>query len=245
MSGLISSTGESSAHRLPWLSMGGVIVVAAGALVLLRPNLQQRPEGHNAAAPVLRATPRGGSLLITWPAGKAGALTIRDGGVWRRVALDKERLAAGQYEYRPTSSEVIARLDVADHVTGMVHVLGVSPEVEIAERADAAPPQEGAADRSLPDTHEIAPHEVVTPDLLPEAQGSIHGVVRVDVRVAIAADGSANSVVLEKAAQSPYFNRISLAAAQASRFAPANGGTIVLHYEYRRDDGARVTQSAP
>jgi hypothetical protein len=245
VSGLIGSTEQSSAHRLPWLSIGGVILVAAGALVLLQPSLQHRPDAPASAGPVLRATPHGSSLQITWPAGKAGALTIRDGGVWRRVALGKESLAAGQYDYQPMSSEVIARLDVADHTAGMVHVLGVYPEVEIAERADAAPPQEGAADRSLPGRHEIAAHDVVTPDLLPQAQGSIHGVVRVDVRVAIAADGSVNSVVLEKAAQSPYFNRISLAAAQASRFAPANGGTIVLHYEYRRDDGTRVTQSAP
>jgi hypothetical protein len=241
VSGLISSTEENSTNRLPWLSMGGVILVAAGALALLRPDLQRRPEAPTSAAPVLRATPHGGSLQITWPAGKAGALTIRDGGVSRRVALDKESLAAGEYEYRPMCSEVIARLDVADHAAGMVHVLGVSPEGEAAERAGSAPPQEGAADWSLPGRHELQ----VIPDLLPKAQQSIHVAVRVDVRVAIAADGSVISAVLEKAAQSPYFNRISLAAAQASRFAPANAGTIVMHYEYTREDGARVTQSAP
>ena len=235
----------SSTHRLPWLSMGGVILVAAGALALLRPDLQHRPDAPPSAAPVLRATPHGRSLQITWPAGKAGVLTIRDGGVWRRVALDKESLAAGQYEYRPTSSELIARLDVADHATGMVHVLGVSPEVEIAARTDAAPPQEGAADRLLQGRHNIAAHDVVTPALLRQAQRSILGVVRVDVRAALATDGSVNSAVLGKAAQSPYFNRISLAAARASRFGPASAGTIILHYEYTRDDGARVTQSAP
>jgi len=225
--------------------MGGVILVAAGALVLLQPDLQHRPDAPTSAAPVLRATPHGGSLQITWPAGKAGALTIRDGGVWRRVAPDKESLAAGEYEYRPTTFEVIARWDVADQAATMVHVLVVSPEVEMAARADAAPPQEGTADRSLPGRHEIAAHDVVTPDLLPQAQGSIRGVVRVEVRAVIAADGSVSSAVLDQAAQSPYFNRISLAAAQASRFVPASTGTIVLHYEYRRDNGARVTQSAP
>jgi hypothetical protein len=241
---LTTPIGDSSIHRLPWLSMGGVILVAAAALVLLRPDLQHRPDAPTLAAPVLRATPHGGSLVITWTARNAGALAIRDGGVWRRVALDKESLAAGQYEYRPTSSEVVARLDVADRAAGMVHVLGVSPAVEAAERVDAAPPQEGAADRSVPGTHDIAAHEAVTPDLLPQAQRSIRGVVRVDVRAVIAADGSVSSAVLEKPAQSPYFNRISLAATQASRFAPANAGTIVLQYEYKGDSGARVTQSA-
>jgi hypothetical protein len=186
-------------------------------------------------------------LQITWPAGKAGALTIRDGGVWRRVAPDKESLAAGEYEYRPTTFEVIARWDVADQAAGYgARTRLYLRQVEMAARADAAPPQEGTPRIGLlPGRHEIAAHDVVTPDLLPQAQGSIRGVVRVEVRAVIAADGSVSSAVLDQAAQSPYFNRISLAAAQASRFVPASTGTIVLHYEYRRDDGARVTQSAP
>ncbi|MGA3023487.1 MAG: hypothetical protein ABSF98_01820 [Bryobacteraceae bacterium] len=261
---------DSATPRLPWLSMAATIVVAAALLVLFRPDLQKRLEAYTApradASPALRATPQGDSLQIAWPAGgrafrnaRAAALSIRDGDEWHRIALNQHALAAGQFLYRPSSSEVLVRLDVtdgADHpgVTETVRLLGLTPQreaptapaplVEVAEeKAAAPPPEEQTADRAVAMSPQIVDRKMPAP--LPQALRTIHGAIRVDVRVAIAANGKVQSAELLTLAQSPYFSGLSLAAAQKSRFhASTGGGSLVLHYEYTRE-GVQISQAAP
>ncbi|MGA2185031.1 MAG: hypothetical protein ABSH47_18590 [Bryobacteraceae bacterium] len=259
---------ESATLRLPWLSMAATIVLAAALLVLFRPDLQKRLEASDAsradAGPALRATPLGDSLRIAWPPGesafrnaRAAALSIRDGDEWHRIDLNQHALAAGQVLYRPSSAEVLVRLDVtdgADHgVTETVRLLGLpahreappapAPVVEVADETAAATPDEQTADRALAASQEIADRKVPAP--LPKALKTVHGIIRVDVRVAIAADGTVQSAELSTPAQSRYFNRLSLAAAQGSRFRPSTGGgSQVLRYEYTRA-GVQVSQPAP
>jgi hypothetical protein len=256
---------EGATLRLPWLSMAATIVLAAALLVLFQQDLQKRLEASGGsradAGSALRATPLGDSLRITWPGSesvfrraRAAALSIRDGDEWHRIELNQHALAAGQFLYRPSSSEVLVRLDVtdgADHgVTETVRLLGLPPHpqappapvAEVAAEAPA-PPDQQTADRTLATSPEIAGRKV--PAALPKALATVHGIIRVDVRVAVAADGTAQSAELLTPAQSPYFNRLSLAAAQTSRFQPSTGGSsLVLRYEYTRA-GVQVSQAAP
>jgi TonB family protein len=115
--------------------------------------------------------------------------------------------------------------------------------VEVAEEAAAPPPDEQTADRAVATPPEIADRKAPAP--LPQALRTVHGTIRVDVGVAVAADGTVQSAELLAPAQSPYFNRLSLAAAQESRFQPSTGGgSLVLRYEYTRA-GVEVSQPAP
>ena len=253
---------ESATLRLPWLSMAATILLAAALLVVFRPDLEKRLEASSGsradAGPALRATPLGDSLRIAWPSGaRAAALSIRDGDEWHRIDLNQHALAAGQFMYRPSSAEVLVRLDVtggADHpgATETVRVLGLpehheappapAPVVEVAEETAAATPDEQTADRALA-APEIAERKLPAP--LPKALRTVHGIIRVEVRVAIAADGTVRSAELSTPAQSRYFNRLSLAAAQGSRFRPVAGGSsLLLRYEYTRA-GVQVSQPAP
>jgi pyruvate/2-oxoglutarate dehydrogenase complex dihydrolipoamide acyltransferase (E2) component len=252
------SNGEGATLRLPWLSMSTVIVLAAALLVLFRPHLRKRFEASGAsqpaAVPALRATPQGDSLRIAWPAGeRAAVLSIQDGGAWHRIELNRQVLAAGQFLYQPASTEVLVRLDVTDGphrgVTETVRLLGLPAHREAppapapVEEAALPLPDEQSADRAVTAPPEMADRK--TPSPLPKALATVHGIIRVDVRVTIAADGTVQSAELMAPAQSRYFNRLSLAAAQESRFLPStDGGSLVLRYEYTRE-GVQVSQPEP
>lgn len=241
---------ESATPRLPWLSMSAVILLAAALLVVFRPNLQKRLEASFTpqadAGPSLRATPEGNALRIAWPPSETATLSIKDGDEWHRIELNQQAQATGQFLYRPSSTEVLVRLDKAG-ATEIVRLIGLPPApapiVEVAQAPPPPPPAaEQTADRALVTPPEIAGRKA--PPVLPQALRSIRGNVRVDVRVAIAPDGSVQSAELLQRSQSPYFNRLSLTAAQTSRFQPsAAGNSLVLRYEYSRD-GVQVTQPA-
>jgi hypothetical protein len=220
---------ETVMLRVPWLSMSAVVVLAAALLVWFRPDLRPR----EVAGPFLRAAPQGDSLRITWPAGEAAALSIQQGGGWHGIALSRQALADGQLLYRPSSSDVLVRLDHSG-ASETLRLIGLP--------AHASPAgSEPAADRAPAPPPEIPSRKI--PVLLPQAVRSIHGNVRVDVQVVIAADGSVRSAVFLKRAESPYFNRLSLAAAQASRFPSMSGHSLVLRYDYTRA-GVEVSQPA-
>jgi TonB family protein len=115
--------------------------------------------------------------------------------------------------------------------------------VEVAQAIAAPAPSEQTADRAVTTTPEIADGKVPAP--LPQALRTVHGTIGVEVRVMVAPDGTVQSSELVKPARSPYFNRLSLEAAQGSRFQPsADGRSVVLRYEYSRA-GVQVGQPTP
>ncbi len=239
---------EGALPRMPWLSMAGTILLAAAILIIFRPGLQKWMGSYasrTSASPGLQAAAVGDSLQITWPAGlRTAALNIKDGDAWRRIDLDQNALNSGRYLYRPVSSEVLIRMDTETvRVMGLtphpeappVPVAAPAPVVEVAQATPASSAQDQAADRVATPaaSPEIAERKV--PDPFPKALRSIHGTIHVDVQVAVAADGTVQSAEVLTPAKSPYFNRLSLAAAQGSRFKPgADGGSMVLRYEYSR-----------
>jgi TonB family protein len=179
---------------------------------------------------------------MAWPAGKATALFVKDGGEWEKITLDPNAVATGQIFYRPHSSEVLVRLNETGGVSEMVDVLGLPPAVEVAQTAPAAPSVEQTADRALP-SPVVAEKPAPAPP--PGALRTIDGTIRVDVLVSIAANGTVHSAQMLKPSHSSYFDRLSLAAAQTSRFQPATSSrSLVLHYEYTHK-GVSVSQREP
>lgn len=224
--------------------MAATILLAAAMLVVFRQQLRKRVEAYGtapvAAGPMLRAAPAVDGVRITWPAGaRAAALSVKDGGQWRQIALDGPALAAHQYLYRASSAEVQVRMDGQT-----VRVLGLTPRPVTAavEMAQAAPPADvHTADRAVPAAAEVADRKVPAP--FPKALRTIQGSIHVDVQVAVAADGTVESAEVVAPAHSPYFNRLSVAAAQGSRFRRSAGASaVVLRYEYSRD-GVAVSQA--
>jgi len=232
--------------RIPWLSLAATILVAAVLLVVFRPGLEKWIDlsaARPSAGTALSAGTVGDAVEIRWqPRSNVSALSIKDGDAWHTIALDHNALAEGRYSYRASSSEVLIRMNGET-----VRVMGLTPSapvVEVAHEQAAPEPVEQTADRAVASSPEIAEHRIV-PTALPQALRGIRGTVRVDVRVAIGADGSVQSAQVVTRAQSPYFNRLSQAAAQGSRFKPSRtGGSVVLRYEYSRG-GVEVSQRTP
>jgi len=247
---------ETESSRLPWLSMAAAILLFGGLLVVYR---QELIGYFSRFAPVraernatLQVRPAGDSLQIVFPRGaRKGVLFIQDGEVLHRFNLSGEDLASGRFNYRSASPDLTVRLE-ADGRTESARVLR-QPEVEVAEAqppptpppvvaATANQPAVGVADRAVTTpVPDLSIRKVPSP--FPKALRSVHGILRVDVRVVIAADGSVESATLSGPATSVYFRRISLEAAQASRFDPSDGGTSrTLQYEYTRE-GVQVSEA--
>jgi hypothetical protein len=247
---------ETESSRLPWLSMAATILLFAGLLGVFRQELigyfsrfaPERAEGNA----TLQVRPAGDSLQIVFPRGaRKGVLSIQDGEALHRFKLSDEDLARGRFSYRSASPDLTIRLE-ADGRRESARVLR-QPEVEAAAAqspptppqfvtAAASQPDTGAADRAAtaPALH-LSVRKAPTP--FPQALRSIRGTLRVDVQVVIAADGSVQSATLSGPATSVYFRRISLEAAQASRFDPSDGGASrTLRYEYTRE-GVQVSEA--
>jgi TonB family protein len=90
------------------------------------------------------------------------------------------------------------------------------------------------------------------PEVLQSARNTIHGTVRVSVKVNVDRSGSVEDAELESRGPSKYFARVALEAAQGWKFKPPMVGgqgvlsTWTLRFEFTRD-GTRVipTQDMP
>jgi TonB family protein len=80
------------------------------------------------------------------------------------------------------------------------------------------------------------------PDVSRSASNTIHGTLRVVVRVSVDSSGAVTNAEYATHGPSAYFARIALESARKWRFkAPQqNGRTWLLHYRFRRD-GVEVT----
>jgi hypothetical protein len=247
---------NTDALRMPWLGMAATILLFAALLVVFRQELigyfSRFAPARAERNATLQVRPAGDSLQIIFPRGaRKAVLSIQDGKALHRFHLSGEDLASGRFTYRSASTDLTIRLE-AEGRTESARVLR-QPEVEVAATqpppapppvvaAPASQPAVGVADRAatVPPPDQTI-RRVPTP--LPQALRSVHGILRVDVQVVIAADGSVQSATLSGPATSVYFRRISLEAAQASRFDPADGGASrTLRYEYTRA-GVQVSEA--
>jgi TonB family protein len=90
------------------------------------------------------------------------------------------------------------------------------------------------------------------PDVLPSARKTIHGTVKVRIKVNVDRSGNVEDAEIESRGPSKYFARVALDAAQRWKFKPAEVGgrgvlsTWVIRFEFRRDGTKAVpTQLLP
>lgn len=90
------------------------------------------------------------------------------------------------------------------------------------------------------------------PDVLPDAQRTIHGTLKVSLRVTVDANGQVSNVAFESPGPSRYFARVAEEAAHSWKFKPARAsGQAVssvwnLRFEFRHDGNeAAATEETP
>jgi TonB family protein len=84
----------------------------------------------------------------------------------------------------------------------------------------------------------FAPLHEATPDISPGARSTIHGRIKVWVRVTVAPDGTVSDAVADRAGPSRYFERIAVEAARKWTFPPADGAAkrlVQVRFEFSRE----------
>lgn len=118
----------------------------------------------------------------------------------------------------------------------------VSAHTEAAAQspATAAPAAAGSGANTLRSAVPAAPlavHQVI-PDVPPTARRTIHGHIKVWVRVVVDTDGSVFAAVADRAGPSHYFQRLAVEAAKKWTFPPAEGSVrriMQVQFDFSRD----------
>ena len=118
----------------------------------------------------------------------------------------------------------------------------VSAHTEAAAQspATAAPAAASSGANTLRSAQPAAPvavHEVI-PDVSPTARRTIHGHIKVWVRVVVDADGSVFAAVADRAGPSHYFQRLAVEAAKKWTFAATEGSArriMQVQFDFSRD----------
>jgi serine/threonine protein kinase len=106
--------------------------------------------------------------------------------------------------------------------------------------AEVRPPSEvstARAGRSNSAATSSALHEVV-PDISPGARRTIHGHIKVWVRVTVGRDGSVSGTALDRAGSSSYFQRVALDAAKKWTFPPVDNPSqrlMQIRFDFSHD----------
>jgi serine/threonine protein kinase len=120
-------------------------------------------------------------------------------------------------------------------------------------QAEAPPPVEPVAEEKKPaaSTAQNEGIHQVLPDVPQKARDTIHGTVRVSVKVSVDPGGSVVDAALDDAGPSPYFANLALHAAQKWTFGAADASGAngnrewILHFAFKAaDTQARAEQSA-
>ena len=114
---------------------------------------------------------------------------------------------------------------------------GPAPPVTAAPAASVSPGTSAPTSRKEAGASPAAVHEVI-PDVPAGARRSIHGHIKVWVRVIVNQDGSVFAAVPDRAGPSRYFERLAVEAAQQWRFPPADAPSqriMQLHFDFSRD----------
>lgn len=118
----------------------------------------------------------------------------------------------------------------------------MSPQISAPPVSPSQPMQPPSAEQKPAATGEIV--ERATPHVAPSAQRTIHGKLKVRVRVEVDAVGNVTEAKLKDAGPSQYFARAALEASRRWKFAPANDGARrdwILLFAFTR---ARTEMSA-
>lgn len=93
-------------------------------------------------------------------------------------------------------------------------------------------PENTSSGNTAPGTSGVV--QRVMPEALPSALHTIHGTVRVKVRLDVDASGNVTNATFASAGPSRYFARLAMAAAQKWRFTPGAAGERVVEFDFRQ-----------
>jgi TonB family protein len=96
-----------------------------------------------------------------------------------------------------------------------------------ARTAPAAPPARSSVSEGTPEVS----HRVI-PEASDRARNTIHGTVRIGVRVQINSDGTVSSADLDSPVASQYFSDLALKAARQWRFVPSGSSSALLRFDF-------------
>jgi TonB family protein len=219
---------------------------------------------------LLRVDQQGADLRISWnrsaaaiSRAKAGLLSIWDGNnVTQQLHLAADQLRTGSLLYTPSTNQVQLRLDLREPDGHDVSesLLALSASRSTVQGNETAPdaavlhsPTAVVARHSTPIglgqspaiTGRLSPGQVVhqaQPDVSRKARDTIHGTVRVRVRVLVDPSGGVVGAGLDSPGPSRYFAERTLEAARRCRFTPAkvDGRNVssewVLRFEFGRTE---------
>ncbi len=141
----------------------------------------------------LNALMAAGTIHLGWNPGlrpvrhaNTGVLTIDDGTAEKKVSLTPEQIRAGKFDYRPSATDVLFRLELAGsdlQASGdSLRVVAETPQLQPAQPAEPAP-QKSGADRAVEhEAHEPRPANIA---VLPEPLTEIHPNIPAGIRARI------------------------------------------------------------
>jgi Protein kinase domain len=158
----------------------------------------------------------------------------------RPVVKTRPEHAGGSSAVRPS-----ARPEVS------AGVAAAAPKPSAAlPREAAAPAAPARVATSAGDSAGVA--ERVLPDVSRSASATIHGTIRLKVRVTVGPDGAVSGAAFDSAGPSQYFARLAMQAARGWTFKPvmadghAAGSAWILQFDFRRDGvEATATEVSP
>jgi TonB family protein len=169
------------------------------------------------------------------------------------AALEKASVPALPPALAPTPTPPPASVPAPSEAPASTPVPEPAIQRPVLQQAESQPPtpsEESAKVPAASDAQNEAIHQVL-PDVPQKARDTIHGTVRVSVKVSVDPAGSVVDASLDNAGPSPYFANLALRAAQKWTFGAddasgANGNREwILHFAFKSaDTQARAEQSA-
>ena len=214
----------------------------------------------------LNAQLASGAIHLGWNAGLnavrdsvSGTLTIDDGGAEKQVALSPGQIRGGSYDYRPSTSEVLFRLQLSGTIQSAgdsLRVVSAPAAVPAAPKPAESHPAGATADRAIErEPAEQRPANVATlpeplreihPDIPPGIRARIHDRVVVPVEVKVTATGRVTSAAAHGNGDTlyHYLSERAARAAREWRFSPArtrNGRAVpasrTVYFVFRAPEG--------
>ena len=218
----------------------------------------------------LNALMAAGTIHLGWDAGlrpvrdaRTGVLTINDGTAEKRITLTPEQVRTGKFDYRPTASDVLFRLELAgsdmQSAGDSLRLMAEAPQAAagVHPPSPAARTPETSADRTDHEGAEPRPANVavlpeplteIHPDIPPGIRARIRDRVVVPVEVKVTAAGRVTAASAHGGSGSDglyhYLADRAAKAARQWRFSPArstNGKPVpaarTVYFVFRGTEG--------
>ncbi len=178
---------------------------------------------------------------------RQAVLSISEGPGERRVRFDSGELASSTVLYEASANDVVFNLNIRDgnnrSVSESVRAIAapVTPSPLPVRREKERKPQAVAKVEAPEAEPEAGVIEKALPPLSPRASATIHGTMRIDVKVNVDASGAVSGAELTGPAKSEYFSKAALGTARKWKFAPGEPHSKVIRFEFTSQETRAFT----